>query len=192
MDWILILLLGIVAVVALVVLALRFTKKEVKQIEHAHETTSPHTFEAGKAQVERQVTINPRDQHHQGAHRKIKVESASPADLSNVKPNGANGIEQVLAVVMRPVVRYADSGQDISQFEPPLDITVRFTDADVKATTLDANGLPRLSLGAVYPADGDWKWQRLKTHVSKDGDGGTLQAKLHSLHPDESLIICAP
>jgi hypothetical protein len=93
---------------------------------------------------------------------------------------------------MSPVVRYIDTGQEVSQFEPPLDVSVQFTEADAKATTLDSNGVPKLSLGVAYPADGGWKWEKLKTHVTKEGSGGTLHAKLHTLHSKEALFISKP
>ncbi len=190
-TFVLIVAMGIIAVIALVVLVVRNTKKEVKHVEQERAVVTPHTFETGRAHVGREITINPQDQHHKGEHRKIKVEAASLEDLSKENPNGANGIESIVAVVMTPNVRYADSGESVTQFEPPLDVKVRYTDADA-AGAASANGLPQLSLGVAYPTDGGWKWERLKTHVTKEGTSGTLHTKLHSLHPNETIIICKP
>ena len=149
-------------------------------------------FDPDTASVGRLVTITAPVQERQGAQRALKIQAAPLPNLSRVKPNGAKGIEQVIAVVMNPVV-YADDDTPINDFKPPLEVSVQFTKADVKKTALDAKGVPQLSLAVVYSSDDGWKWERLKTRVTLDASGGgTLSAKLRTLRPQDPIVMCRP
>jgi hypothetical protein len=152
-----------------------------------------HHFEPGGAAVGRQVTIDTQTQKRRGASHKLKVEAAPLPNLSRVKPKGAKGIEGVISVVLNPIVRSIEDDQEWNEFDPPLDISVQYTEADAKATTLDAKGNPKLSLALVYQSENGWKWERLKTEVipSRQG-GGTLRAKIRTLRPQDPIVMCRP
>ncbi|HZQ09366.1 MAG TPA: hypothetical protein VFD70_22500 [Anaerolineae bacterium] len=194
-TFVLILALGLIAALVLIIIIYRYTRKEVHQIENRLEAGSTqHRFEPGRAYVERQVEINAPPQHHQGARRKIAIEAAPLPDLRGVAPEKEKGIEEIITVIINPIVRFEDSRAEVYQFEPPLDVTVQYTEADVKATTLDEQGIPKLSLIVAYQASDGWKWERLKTRVnpSLPGGAGTLHAKLHTLRPKDPIAMGRP
>lgn len=193
-TFVLIIALGIIALVAIGVLVYRNTKKEVKEIEHKQEQPKTHEFAAGHNHMNRRVAITAAMQHHEGEKQKVTVDAAPMPDMSKVVPKAGKGIEQVLAVVMNPMIRVESTGRELIKFEPPLEVTVWYTEAEVNATTMDENGRPRLSLLLAWEDNADWKWERLKTHVEPDASGkqGTLSAKIHTLHPNDPLIIGRP
>ncbi len=194
-TFILILALGLIAALSLLVIIYRYTRREVHQIENRLEGGSTqHRFEPGRAYVERLVQINAQPQHHQGVRRKIAIEAAPLPDLRGIVPEKAKGIEEIITVIINPIVRFEESHAEVHEFEPPLDLTVQYTEADVKATTLDEHGIPRLSLIVVYQASEGWKWERLKTRVnpSTPGGAGTLHAKLHTLRPQDPVAMGRP
>jgi len=193
-TFVLILALGLIAILAIVILVYRNARKEVKKIEHESEEPKTHTFQAGHNHVSRQVSFVADVQHHQGAKRKVMIEAAPMPDMSTAVPSPEKGIDQVLALVMNPVVRLADTKEEMWKFEPPLQVKVTYTEADVNATTPDEQGKPKLSLVLVYQEDAAWKWERLKTHVEPDASKkqGTLSAKIHTLRPKDPLVIGRP
>lgn len=150
-------------------------------------------FAPGQAHVTRRVQVTMQDQGHQGKKRPMQVEAIPLPDTSGVEPRPDKGIEQVVAIVMHPTIRFADSGENIEQFDPPVEMEVEYTAADVKATTTDARGVPRLSLSLGYQAPDGWKWEKLDTHITPRGpNGGTLHAKIHTLKPLDPLFVTRP
>ncbi len=193
-NFVLILAIGMIILLALILILYRFTRKEIKEIEHRQEDSTVLYFETGRDPVRRNTTIDAQAQHHQGTSRKITVEAGALPDLTNVTPSADKGIDAIVQVVMNPIVRYADSRDEVTEFEPPLDITIDYTAEDAKTTKLNAAGTPQLSITQAYQTPEGWKWERLKTRVSPASpDGpGTLRAQIHTLRPKDPLMITRP
>ncbi len=194
-TFVLILAIGMIVLLALILIIYRFTRKEIQEIEHRQEDTiTVNRFETGRHPVRRNLTVDAKAQRHQGASRKITVEAGALPDLTNVTPGKDKGIDAIVQVVMNPIVRYADSREEVIEFEPPLEIVIDYTAEDAKATTLNAEGIPQLSITQAYQTPEGWKWERLKTRVSPTSPGGpgTLHTQLHTLRPKDPLMITRP
>lgn len=150
------------------------------------------TFDISSSRINRAITID--QPKSMAATRQLKIQASPLPDISKLAPDASKGIEGIIAVVMNPSIRDANDNSELIEFDPPLDITVEYTAADVKATTLDAKGLPRLSLVLGYQAGKVWKYERLKTQVkpNPDGKGGTLRAKLRTLQPADPIFLMRP
>lgn len=126
-----------------------------------------------------------------GARRKLTVVAAPLPAMPNDAPPAEKGIEALVAMVINPVVRDAETNQELYEFDPPLEIAVRFKPED---TTETGDEPPRLSLITAYLAGQGWKFERLPTAVTSDGPGkgGTLRAQLRTLQPQDPLVIGRP
>lgn len=150
-------------------------------------------FQIKRGTVGRVINIDTRVQKIAGTPRQLAIQLAALPKLSDLKPNGAKGIEQVLAVVLNPVVRTQEENREVIEFDPQLTVTVQYTQADADATTQDAKGVPKLSLALVYESQGQQKWERLKTRVTPSSSGGgTLEAKIKTLQPADPIVVCRP
>lgn len=152
-----------------------------------------HRFAQGQPHVVRNVSLEGQDQRYKRTTKKLDIQAAPLPDLSDAKPRPDKGIEGLVTVVMHPLVRFQDADEIIEIFDPPLELDVEYTQADVQATTLDDKGAPRLSLCLGYPTEQGWKWERLKTRVTPSSDSaGTLHAQVRTLHPQDPVWIGRP
>lgn len=193
-TFVLFLLLGLIAIVALVIFLARGSRQEINKIEREREQDTSHTFQPGRANVSREVTLDVRPQHHKGTLRRIAAEMTPLPDMTGVTPTAGKGIAEIIVWVMNPVVMWEDNHDEVYEFEPPLALTVAYSAEDAKATTADDKGIPQLALVLAYKAEDGWKWERLPTRVepSSPGGAGKLSAKLHTLHPKDPVAIGRP
>ncbi len=124
-------------------------------------------------------------------HRLSVVANPLPmGGIPDVPPD--KGIEELVLTVINPAVRTADTGEELFDFNPPLEITVNYKEQDAgSAQTAQA---PRLSLVTLYPVEGGWRMERLPTQVQPDKveGGGTLSAKIRTLRPSDPVAIGRP
>lgn len=129
-----------------------------------------------------------------GAKRRLQV---IPRPLSGVGeasvPAGKNFA--LITLVLNPEVQRLDNGDPVSDFPDPLTLTFYYTARDAAATDKNADGSPQLSIISGYLSKNDgWRMERLDTTVTPDPNtgGGTLEAKLDTLYPNDPQWIGRP
>src|SRR5438105_4050447 len=116
------------------------------------EDFSMQQFAPGRENVTRHVRLEGQPQNHKGKKRKIQVRAAPlPAAVAPAAPPREKGIHALITIVLNPVVTVGDADEEIELFDPPLEVHVDYTESDVKATTLNPQGVPQLSLTLGYP-----------------------------------------
>lgn len=146
--------------------------------------------EAGRTSlVRRRVSIVAPDQVVDGRSRKLVVEALPlPEDPKEPPPPG-KGIDRFIGAVIHPRVRYADTLDELTDFNPPLTISVNYLRSDAGMSE-DSAAAPKLSL-ITYYRDGEvWRWQRLETIV--DAAAMTCTAKLETLTPADPVGMGNP
>jgi hypothetical protein len=152
-------------------------------------TFTPSDEIGGTPLVKRRVTIVAPDQSSNGQKRKLFVDALPlPADPPEPPPEG-KGIDRLITSVIHPRVRYADSPDSLNDFDPPLTITIKYTNQDVE-TIGEVDRRPRLAVVTFYQEEKDWRWQRLETEV--DAASMTITAKLQTLTPKDPVGMGHP
>ncbi|RIK24605.1 MAG: hypothetical protein DCC52_12225 [Chloroflexi bacterium] len=150
--------------------------------------------DALKPMSRRKVTITAPAQMLRGARRKLVVEAQPLPSLGELKIPANKGIEKLLVLVIDDRVRDAETRDEVYEFEKPLTYVIEYTKEDIAATTLNADGTPRLSIVTGYQTQDGWKFERLPTKVTpnpKTG-GGTLTAQVKTLQPLDPKWISIP
>lgn len=142
----------------------------------------------------RKVTVTAPAQTIGGKKHKLRVEAKELPTLAEIQVPKGKGIDALIVLVIDDRVLFADSDQEVYEFNPPLTYTIEYTKEDAAAAPKDGNGAPRLSIVTGYPADNGWKFERLDTQVEPNTatGGGTLTAKLSKLYPKDPKWIGQP
>lgn len=149
--------------------------------------------EAVKLQARRKVSVNV-PQTVNGVRRKLVVEANTLPTLPDLQVPAGKGIDKLLVLVIDDRIRTRDTKEDVYQFDSPVTYTIEYTKEDAAATTMNADGTPRLSIVAGWQVGDVWKFQRLQTTVTpnpKTG-GGTLTARVKNLQPADPKWIGIP
>jgi hypothetical protein len=118
-----------------------------------------------------------------------------PPGVDQVNIPSGKGIDALLTLVIEPVVRRLDNDAEVNDFSDELSLTIYYTAKEVAATELDSFGRPMLSIVSGYRDESEvWRLERLDTRVTPDPNtgGGTLTAKLKTLHPKDPQWIGRP
>lgn len=142
----------------------------------------------------RKVTIIAPTQTIGGVKRKLRVEAKDLPTLAGIQVPKGKGIDALLVLVMDDRVLFADSDQEVYEFDPPLTYVIEYTKEDAAAAPKDDKGTPRLSIVTGYPTEDGWKFERLDTLVEPNpaNGGGTLTAKLSKMNPKDPKWIGQP
>jgi hypothetical protein len=152
-------------------------------------TFAPSDEKGGVPLVKRRVTILARDQIVRGQVRKLVVDALPlPADPSQPPPKGKD-IDRLVTSVIHPRVRYEDSREILSDFDPPLTISITYDKADAEMSG-EIEGKPRLSIVTFYQEGDVWRWQKLRTEV--DAERMTITANLQTLTPKDPVGMGHP
>lgn len=154
-------------------------------------------FEAAEeltALVRRKTNIVAATQSVKGKRQKLRIELKPVPAVSELKPPPEKKIDLLLDVALNPAVYAAETGDEVSTFDPPLTVTIYYNQEDVKATTLSSNGAPQLSIVSAYPSPTGWRFEKLPTTVAPNpnGDGGTLTTQVTTLEPNDPFCIGKP
>jgi hypothetical protein len=142
----------------------------------------------------RKVTVTAPVQKIGGAKRRLRVEAGDLPTLAEIQVPKGKGIDALLVLVINDRVLFADSDQEIYEFDPPLSYAIEYTKEDAAAAPQDANGIPKLSIVTGYQAEDGWKFERLDTQVEPNPatGGGMLTAKQSNMHPKDPKWIGIP
>lgn len=191
----------IIVLLAVVLIAL-FYYLSRRQSREADSPEVPDTFdfepdtESLTPTVLRRVHVEAPVQTFDGVKRRVSVEANPfPPGVDQVDIPSGKGIDALLTPVWEPVVHRVDNNAEVNDFSDELSITIYYSPKEVAATELDAFGRPLLSIVSGYrDAYGVWRLERLATDVQPDPGtgGGTLNAKLKTLHPNDPQWIGRP
>jgi len=152
----------------------------------------PDTDQSAAPFVGRRVRIVAPSQMLNGAPRKLQINLLPLPKLNAMgAPPPEKHIDALVALALNPQVRDVERNEDLVNFAPPLRVTVYYSEADAQATTLE-NGAPQLSIVTAYESDGSWRYERLETVVTPAEGGGTLDANLSTLQPDDPIAMGRP
>lgn len=194
-----ILLLVILIFVVLVAFALWQSQQNPKRNapEGVEPTTEEFEFDEDTENVTRtsmrKIRITAPPQARDGTRVKLRIQ---PQPLPNVQdltiPEGKN-LDALVTTVLNPRVEYADNGQEINTFDPPLILRVNYKKQDADATQT-VNGAPQLSLVTGYRTNNGWKLERLATTVIPDDKtgGGICTASVSNLQPADPIFLFRP
>ncbi len=162
------------------------------------EDNVPQTFdfeeqEGIAAPTRRRLRIVAPPQTRRGKRQQVRIELKPLPALGETKPPPEKRIDEILAVVVNPMVYAAETGEPLETFDPPLTVTISYKKQDAARTTMN-NGVPQLSIVTVYESDKGLRFEKLATQVTPDadGNGGTLTADLYTLAPNDPLCVGKP
>jgi len=197
-----ILLLVIVALIILIILAL-WGRSRQNQGEsgkddgnNANEdvfTFTENTDESAIPVAARTVQIAAPVQTLRGKATHLKIVANPLSQVgAPVLPEG-KGIDQLMVLVLNSSVRDSQTDDELYEFSPPLRMTINYKAADASKAPTDDKGVPRLSIVTGYQVDNGWRFERLPTTVTPGANGGgTLQANISTLHPQDPHWIGVP
>ena len=139
--------------------------------------------------VTRKVTIVAPPQMVDGKLQELVI-TALPLPARAPKPPEGKKIEKVIRMVIEPEIRAKETGTVVTHFEPPLIVTMEFTEADAKAAWDPDVAKPRLSIITFYrDADKVIRWQKLRRKMltRKPFTTGTLTAAIKTLAPKDPV-----
>lgn len=143
----------------------------------------------GTPLVKRQVVILAPDQMVVGKTRKLVVEAMPLPPEPMQTPPKEKGIERLLTTVINPLVRYADTRETATNFDPPLTFTFSFSGEDQEAAG-KTDDRPRLSIVTFYQDGEVWRWEKLPTDV--DVKSMTCTAQVLTLTPRDPCGMGIP
>lgn len=192
MDPIIILILVVFAV--LVGVAILWSRRSPKA-ESPMDETLTEIFEftpdeqGAVPTIARRTRIVAPGQRVNNATQKIRVIAQPLPQINNLVIPAEKGIDSLDILLINPVVRLADSDQELNEFDPPLTVTVWLDKQDMTAGKLTADGAPAMSLITGYQAADGWKFERLSTERSFNPEtgGGTLSAQIRTLTPKDPV-----
>jgi len=145
-------------------------------------TVASKSFNSGQHPVRRNVKLEHSNPGHQFEALPL------PTDMPTAPPPG-KGFTKVVTLLIEPKVTIG--GNEVTNFDTPLTVTVDFTAQDAAAVGRGGDGKPKLRIGSAYKQGNAWKWQILPTTVTctnKECTEGTLTAQLTTLHPGDPLF----
>lgn len=148
--------------------------------------------------VVREVTITAPAQRVAGKTRRLQVTALPLPKSVPTLPRKGNKQPCLISNLIEPQVRAVETGEEVFRFDPPLILTVKFTNEDVAAARRCAVKLGLLSASATKPPPISlytwWrvgkkiKWQKLaqsKVIWDASGKSGTLVARIKTLRPKD-------
>lgn len=143
--------------------------------------------------VRRKVRFVAPPQNMPGGKQRVKITADKLPSTQGAEPPAAKNIT-LDTIVIEPQVQLAETNEVIYDFDPALEMTIFYKQSDAAKTTLDENGVPRLSIITGYHGNDGWKFERLPTTVTPDSEngGGTLTGQVSTLHPQDPAWVGHP
>src|SRR5258708_7216420 len=146
--------LAIIAFIVIVILFYYFWRSRNENAKVPTEDNMPQSFDFERQDGaivlnRRKITFVAAQQHVRGKPQKLRIELKPLPDLSQLKPPPEKKIDALLTTVVNPVVYAAETGEQISTFDPPLIVTVHYQQEDAALTTVTSDGVPQLSIVTV-------------------------------------------
>lgn len=143
--------------------------------------------------IRRKVRFVAPPQNMRGGKQRVTITPDKLPSTQGAEPPAAKNIS-LDVMVIEPQVQLAETNEYVYDFDPPLELTIFYKKEDAAKTTLDDNGVPRLSIITGYHSPDGWKFERLSTTVTPDPqtEGGTLTAQVSTLHPQDPAWVGHP
>jgi hypothetical protein len=189
----------IIAVVLVVIFYYLSRAQAPRAPERSADENAPQTFDfqAGqelRAVVQRDTRILVPPQWVRDRRQKLRIELQSLPAIGQLKPPPEKKIDALLAAVINPTMYAEETGEPLTNFDPPLTLSISYTSEDAAETTIGKDGAPQLSIVTAYQSPEGWRFERLGTTVTpnRDGEGGTLTAEVTTLEPADPFTIGKP
>jgi hypothetical protein len=124
-----------------------------------------------------------------GEKHQVKITALDLPPDPDASPPPEKHIDRYITMVIHPEVRDAVTDEILTEFDPPLSLSIDFTSSDASEGG-GGNGVkPTLSIITFFQEGEEWRWEKLETTIisSAPYDSGILRAELKTLHPDDPV-----